>query len=212
MPATIYAIHEQLHTSDFLLNCLIGTEDALYRLVSEKDACEFWELFMNKVLLTALTLAAGLVFLAGCQHLAEKPVIDKIATVEASQTQTLVNIKDVLDATNENIPTLTAVGYAVTSTQPGRNEAQKRLMAIRSARMAAMRDLAEQIHGLKVDSSTTVIDLIVQNDTFRGVVNGTIRGARTVRINPTGSDTYEVVLEIDRETIGYLLKTARVAA
>ena len=28
----------------------------------------------------------------------------------------------------------------------------------------------------------------------------------------TGSDTYEVVLEIDRETIGYLLKTARVAA
>jgi hypothetical protein len=82
-------------------------------------------------------------------------------------------------------------------------------MAIRSARMAAMRDLAEQIHGLKVDSSTTVIDLVVQNDTFRGVVNGTIRGARTVRINPTGSDTYEVVLEIDRETISYLLTTAR---
>ena len=34
-------------------------------------------------------------------------------------------------------------------------------------------------------------------------------GARTVRINPTGADTYEVVLEIDRETIGYLLQTAR---
>ena len=81
-------------------------------------------------------------------------------------------------------------------------------MAIRSARMAAMRDLAEQIHGLQVDSSTTVIDLMVQNDTFRGV-SGTIRGARTVRINPTGSDTYEVVLEIDREMIGYLLSTAR---
>lgn len=212
MPATIFAIHEQVHTGGFLLNRLIGTEDAWYRPVNEKDAREFWELSMNKVLSTALTLAAGLVFLAGCQHLGEKPKIDKIATVEASQTQTLVNIKDVLDASNENIPTLTAVGYAVTSTQPGRNEAQKRLMAIRSARMAAMRDLAEQIHGLKVDSSTTVIDLVVQNDTFRGVVNGTIRGARTVRINPTGSDTYEVVLEIDRETIGYLLKTARVAA
>ena len=55
-------------------------------------------------------------------------------------------------------------------------------MAIRSARMAAMRDLAEQIHGLKVDSSTTVIDLMVQNDTFRGVVSGTIRGA------PNGAD------------------------
>ena len=97
----------------------------------------------------------------------------------------------------------------MTSSQPGRSESQKRLMAIRSARMAAMRDLAEQIHGLQVDSNTTVIDLVVQNDTFRGVVAGTIRGARTVRINPTGADTYEVVLEIDRETIGYLLQTAR---
>ena len=164
---------------------------------------------MNKVFSTAVSL----VLLTGCQHVAKEPVVaDRMASLEASQTQTLVNIKDVFDAGAENIPTLTAVGYAVTSTQPGRNDAQKRLMAIRSARMAAMRDLAEQIHGLKVDSSTTVIDLIVQNDTFRGMVNGTIRGARTVRINPTGTDTYEVVLEIDRETIGYLLTTARKTA
>ena len=135
-----------------------------------------------------------------------------LSMVEASQSQSVVTIKDVLDADTNEIPTLTAIGYAVTSSQPGRSQAQKRLMAIRSARMAAMRDLAEQIHGLQVDSSTTVIDLMVQNDTFRGVVSGTIRGARTVRINPTGSETYEVVLEIDREMIGYLLKTARQTA
>ena len=89
---------------------------------------------------------------------------------------------------------------------------QKRLMAIRSARMAAMRDLAEQIHGLKVEGNTTVIDLMVQNDTFRGIVSGTIRGARTVRINPTGSDTYEVLLEIDKDTLSYLLRQARSVA
>ena len=28
------------------------------------------------------------------------------------------------------------------------------------------------------------------------MVQGTIRGARTVRINPTGDDTYETVLEV----------------
>ena len=93
----------------------------------------------------------------------------------------------------QTIPTLTAVGYAVVSTQPGKSDAQRRLMAIRAARMAAIRELAEQIHGLQVDSNTTVVDLMVQNDTFRGVVTGIIRGARTVRINPTGSDTYEIV-------------------
>ena len=128
-----------------------------------------------------------------------------------SQTDNLIAAQQLLEATIEEIPTLTAVGYAVVSTQPGRSDAQRRLMAIRAARMAAMRDLAEQIHGLQVDSNTTVIDLMVQNDTFRGVVSGTIRGARTVRINPTGSDTYEIVLEIDREMMTYLLSVARQA-
>ena len=71
------------------------------------------------------------------------------------------------------------------------------------------RELAEQIHGLKVDSRTTVIDLVTQNDTFRTMVQGTIRGAKTVRINPTGDDTYETVLEIDREIMLLLLREAR---
>ena len=158
-------------------------------------------------------LAIGVAVLGACQHSTigsgGTEAGSNMAALEISQTQSMINLKDVLDASTANIPTLTAVGYAVTSSQPGRSESQKRLMAIRSARMAAMRDLAEQIHGLQVNSNTTVIDLVVQNDTFRGVVAGTIRGARTVRINPTGADTYEVVLEIDRETIGYLLQTAR---
>lgn len=121
----------------------------------------------------------------------------------------VAEINETLDANVMEIPTINAVGYAVVSSQPGRTENQKRLMAIRSARMAAMRELAEQIHGLKVEGNTTVIDLMVQNDTFRGVVTGTIRGARTVRINPTGSDTYEVVLEIDNEMISGLIKSAQ---
>ena len=117
--------------------------------------------------------------------------------------------EEILSASVEKIPTITAIGYAVVSTQPSKNVAQKRLMAIRAARMAAMRELAEQIHGLKVDSRTTVIDLVTQNDTFRTMVQGTIRGAKTVRINPTGEDTYETVLEIDREIMLLLLREAR---
>ena len=124
-------------------------------------------------------------------------------------TNGIVALKEVFDSSVEKIPTLTAVGYAVVSSQPGRTQAQKRLMAIRSSRMSAMRELAEQIHGIQVDSNTTVIDLMVQNDTFRAVVKGVIRGAKTVRINPTGNDTYETVLEIDREMMMALLRNAR---
>ncbi len=126
-----------------------------------------------------------------------------------SPTIQLNKTKEILDASTVTFPTLTATGYAVVSTQPGQSVEQKRLMAIRAARMAAIRELAEQIHGLKVDSNTTVIDLMVQNDTFRGIVSGVIRGARTVRINPTGSDTYETVLEIDQDMVAYLFRTAQ---
>ena len=124
-------------------------------------------------------------------------------------TNGIVALKEVFDSSVEKIPTLSAVGYAVVSSQPGRTDAQKRLMAIRSARMAAMRELAEQIHGIQVDSNTTVIDLMVQNDTFRAVVKGIIRGAKTVRINPTGVDTYETVLEIDKDMMLMMLRNAR---
>ena len=170
---------------------------------------------MNNLFKTSLIAVIFTGMLSGCNHMTSTQSASvtgsgqEMAMVEASQTQSVVTLKDVLDAEAGDIPTLTAIGYAVTSSQPGRSEAQKRLMAIRSARMAAMRDLAEQIHGLQVDSSTTVIDLMVQNDTFRAVVKGIIRGAKTVRINPTGVDTYETVLEIDKDMMLMMLKSAR---
>ena len=51
-------------------------------------------------------------------------------------------------------------------------------MAIRSARMSAMRELAEQVHGIQIVPNTTVIDLMVQNDTFRAVVKALLEGQR----------------------------------
>ena len=106
----------------------------------------------------------------------------------SAPTNQLNKTRELLDGASITFPTLTATGYAVVSTQPGQNVEQRRLMAIRAARMSAMRELAEQIHGLKVDSNTTVIDLMVQNDTFRGIVSGVIRGARTVRRNGEEQD------------------------
>ena len=168
---------------------------------------------MIKKLIPAVGLA---LVIGGCQSSFLTDMDDKgtmstlnVLSNKGEDAAHLAAINEVLDASVDSVPTISAMGYAVVSSQPGRSANQKRLMAIRSARMAAMRDLAEQIHGLKVEGNTTVIDLMVQNDTFRGIVSGTIRGARTVRINPTGADTYEIVLEIDREMINYLLNTGR---
>ncbi len=166
-----------------------------------------------------VTFIGASIFITGCQssflNNSDEKVSDSVLNVLSNKGEDAAHIaaiNEVLDASVDNVPTISAMGYAVVSSQPGRSANQKRLMAIRSARMAAMRDLAEQIHGLKVEGNTTVIDLMVQNDTFRGIVSGTIRGARTVRINPTGSDTYEVLLEIDKDTLSYLLRQARTVA
>ena len=172
----------------------------------------------NEKVIKMLIPAVGLaLFVSGCQSSFLTNMDDKgtastlnvLSNNNGEDAAHLAAINEVLDASVDKVPTISAMGYAVVSSQPGRSANQKRLMAIRSARMAAMRDLAEQIHGLKVEGNTTVIDLMVQNDTFRGIVSGTIRGARTVRINPTGSDTYEVLLEIDKDTLSYLLRQAR---
>ena len=165
----------------------------------------------SKNILVTLTLTS-LILSTGClQNINSLPfsTSNNYNLSKNTESEGIVALKEVFDSSVEKIPTLSAVGYAVVSSQPGKSNAQKRLMAIRSARMAAMRELAEQIHGIQVDSNTTVIDLMVQNDTFRAVVKGLIRGAKTVRINPTGNDTYETVLEIDRDMMIMMLRNAR---
>jgi len=44
------------------------------------------------------------------------------------------------------------VGYAAISIQPGKTRVQKQLMAIRASRLAAMRELAEKIYGIDINS------------------------------------------------------------
>ena len=166
---------------------------------------------IRQSVITMLALTGALFGLSGCNtfngHAAMlgnvDPAVRDVVAVEAA-----LDASDVA-VTKQVVPAITGVGYATISVQPARNANQKRLMAIRAARLDAMRDLTEQVHGLQMSSRTTVIDTIVQNDTTRASVAGTIRGARTVRINPVGSDTYEVVLELDRDMIARIMKALR---
>jgi hypothetical protein len=104
---------------------------------------------------------------------------------------------------------LVGVGYAPVSSQPGGDIAQKRLMAVRASRMAAMRDLAEQLHGLRIEGSTVTTAARVQDDSFRTSVRGLVVGARTVKIGPKGSDSYETVLELDPRAVQASLAAMR---
>ncbi|AXQ93642.1 flagellar assembly lipoprotein FlgP [Cereibacter azotoformans] len=106
-------------------------------------------------------------------------------------------------------PLVTGIGFSQVAGQPGRTLNERRLMAMRAARLDAMRDLAEQVHGLRLDSRTTVRDAVAVNDQIAGAVSGSIRGARLVRITPKGEDSYEVELALDADAVGYIVKAAR---
>lgn len=158
-----------------------------------------------------IALACGLVLASGCVA----PPAKTGGAPQPSAAQQLAETKRALDilspppADKAVAPPLQGIGYAVISVQPGRNKAHKSLMAIRAARMDAMRSLVEQIHGLQIDGRTTIAEAVVQSDTLRATVSGVIRGARTVRIEPQSGDIYEVVLEVDHALIAHMLKAAR---
>lgn len=144
------------------------------------------------------------------------------------QTRQLAEVKDHLDAAgrldapvppapvaapvaaaDDGVAPLKGLGFAQIAGQPGKTVNEKRLMAIRAARMDALRDLTEQVHGIRLSATTAVQDAVVTDDRLAAVVEGTLRGAQTVRVTPKGTDSYEVEMQIDRDTVAYILRALR---
>jgi len=101
-----------------------------------------------------------------------------------------------VEAPKPELIKISGVGYGAESTFEGYTPGQRRLMAIRSAKLDAYRSLAEQLYGIKIDSNTSVATLTAQNDSFRARVNALVRGARIVSITPMSDNNYETVLEV----------------
>lgn len=92
---------------------------------------------------------------------------------------------------------LTATGYADIGVQSG-NPSQQRILAIRASKIDAYRSLSEQIYGLYIDASTTVGDLVAQNDVIQSRVEGIIYGAEIESVKPISDSAYEVRLSLSQ--------------
>ncbi len=89
--------------------------------------------------------------------------------------------------------------------------AQNKLLAMRAARVDAMRKLAERINGLVISSETSVKDFVAESDVIQSSMMGWLRGMREV-----GKPTYtpdgicEVTLEVTvREVVVELQRLHR---
>ena len=65
------------------------------------------------------------------EKVAEDAVVTTMSMTQSGGEEAahVAAINEVLDASVEEIPTISSVGYAVVSSQPGRSENQRRLMA-----------------------------------------------------------------------------------
>lgn len=151
---------------------------------------------------TAVVIAAVACLVGGCGSSPPKPVV----TAEPSSplrkaAETPPEPPKSIERPLVRQKSLTATGYAVISVQNHKLPAQQRLMAIRAAKADAYRNLAEQVYGLLLESSTSVSDLAVTSDRFRARVEGTIFGAMLTSITPVNNDTYEVTLTLDGSVV-----------
>lgn len=161
-----------------------------------------------------LLLPLALLPLAGCMGGAR--AVDALPEDASPRTQAVAQLKDdlssapVMAAIVETPVQFTGLGFAQVAGQPGKTLNERRLMAIRAARMEALRDLTEQVHGIQITAEATLSDQVLRSDHLRGVVSGEVRGARTLRITPQGDDSFEVVMGLDPDTVRYIVQAARI--
>ncbi|WP_153913935.1 LPP20 family lipoprotein [Shewanella sp. TC10] len=96
----------------------------------------------------------------------------------------------------EQFPKLTAIGYAPLATQPAKDQSHKVLMAMQASKIAAYRELAEQVYGQQIDANSQMSDWLISNETVSANVSGMIKGAKVVKSYPAG-DMYVTELELD---------------
>ena len=99
-----------------------------------------------------------------------------------------------------------AQGIGIPSARHQNNPALARAMALRAAKGDAMRNLVQQIQGVKIDADTTIKDMMTQDDTVRIQLNSTLQGARTIdqRQMPDGSVEVEMEVELTEEFLDRL--------
>jgi hypothetical protein len=139
--------------------------------------------FMKLVAILALA-AASLLSACGTMQLSTKP---------AAVAQPL-------------IVTLNATGYGAVNMASCEGQcdrvspAQRKLLAMRAARLDAYRAMAEQVYGLRVEGGSTVGSLALKDDSFKVYIDAFIRGARVTNVAQREDGTYETTVEMDFDT------------
>ncbi|MDH3325316.1 MAG: hypothetical protein OEM38_01205 [Gammaproteobacteria bacterium] len=92
--------------------------------------------------------------------------------------------------------TIIASGYGA---PPARllSDGQKRLLALRAAKLDAIRTLAERVSGMHIWGGATISDMALRSDRVHVQLDTFIRGARMIAMNYMNDGSYEAVMEVN---------------
>ncbi len=82
------------------------------------------------------------------------------------------------------------------------SQAQARLMARRGAKVEALRNLAEEINGVRINSNTTVRNFLTRNDEVNAWTRTWIQGARVISENQLPDGSWEVTVGLNLQPLG----------
>lgn len=142
---------------------------------------------MNFAKIAALLVVGTL--LAGCETASRTLVDIAEALPDAPQTTEVMAQKEP--------EWVRATGYAPISLQPGKTKEHKMIQAMRASKLRAYQELTAVVHGQYLFGTSSVQDMVVQNDQFKTAVSGIVRGARVVKTYPVQDDVYATILEVD---------------
>ena len=149
-----------------------------------------------------LTLSGLYILLSGCAYQQTYELSDRVSSP-------VLENRPEGNGFDSKSSGILATGYAVIDVQKGQTHAQRRLMAIRASKLDAYRNLAEQVYGLFVESSSQMAELALASESVRARVQGLVYGSRLVSISPVGVDTYETKLALDRTIVDELIAQYR---
>lgn len=160
------------------------------------------------VSLRILFIAIGALSLAGCQNLNQQDPNGTTCTTVApcngnnfntgpSYTQNgVVNTNNTISVIKQEPIIITATGYAAMMTNKRLTKSQARIMSLRSSMLDAYRNLSERVYGLKIDGSSSLSNMVMQNDELRTYVDAYLVGAKVVSQREHEDGTFETIVEM----------------
>lgn len=145
----------------------------------------------SQILKSGVAIALGMLLLQGCASSGAKN--DELSE-DAQRAAYLQPVGQEVDPVAPM--TLRVIGYGAIEVDGKKTDVQRRLLAMRAAKMDAYRTMAERVYGMTVQGSTTVRDMVVQSDRFRSYVETYMHGARVVSTDVMADGSVETVLEM----------------